>query len=142
MRRLVIAVLVLSAGVLLLVNAWASAGGASAQAVVPINVRIGCNGEEVGEFFINNQTAQLSKVAGDTARFSLLGNSDVTTVQVQPKEDVRWPFVDDPPEFGSGNDAGTGAIASDVQPGIYGYDLVVTCGTTPDVIDPNMDIDG
>lgn len=114
--------------------------GAATLAVVPVNVRIGCDGENVGEFFISSQTAVLHRSEGDTARFQLLGGSDVETVQVQPKPDVEWPFVDAPPVFGRGNDAGTGAIRTDVADAVYGYNLVVTCGVDPDTIDPNMDI--
>ncbi len=113
---------------------------APVPAVVPIQVRIGCDGDTVGEFYINSQTARLSKSGGDTARFSLLGASDVTEVQVRPKAGVAWPFVDAPPSFGRGRDASTGAIVADIEPATYGYDLVVTCGGAERVIDPNMDI--
>lgn len=112
-----------------------------AAAVVPINVRIQCNGEAVGEVNINPYTATLSKRADDRARFMLLGGSDVDTVTVQPKTNVRWPFLGEPPTFGSGSEATTEAIAPDATPGEYGYDLVVLCGLEPDVIDPKMDID-
>lgn len=140
MRRLLILLVVLCASAIVLIDLPATASAGSMPAVVPINVRIGCNGENVGEFTINAQSAALSKGAGDTARFSLLGNSDVTSVQVQAKEGVRWPFVEEPPSFGRGNDAGTGTIAADADPGEYGYNLVVTCGDSVDVIDPVMDI--
>ena len=139
MRRFLTAALVLCAVAVVFIDAQAAEE--STAAVVPINVRIGCNGEDVGEFSINNQSARLSKSAGDTANFRLLGNSDVDTVTVEPKEDVEWPFDDAPPSFGGGRDSGTGAIRSDIAPGSYGYNLIVTCGTTRDVIDPKMDID-
>ena len=140
MRRLLTAALVLGAFAIVFIDAPA-AEESTAAAVVQINVRIGCNGEAVGEFTINNQSATLSKRAGDTAMFSLLGGSDVDSVTVRPKADVAWPFADAPPTFSRGNDRGTGSILADIAPGIYGYDLLVTCGSTEDVIDPNMDID-
>ena len=113
----------------------------AAARVVPIQVRIKCNGENVGEFTINNQAARLSKSAGDTANFQLLGDSDVTSVTLGPKPGVEWPFVDVPPTFGRGNDKGSGAIRADIPVGSYGYNLYVTCGGVRDEIDPKMDID-
>jgi hypothetical protein len=110
--------------------------------VVPINVTIGCNGEDVGDFRINPMTARLSKSAGDTANFMLTGGSDVDDVQLQPKQDVAWPFDGAPPSFGKGGrNRVSNPIRADIGPGSYGYNLIVTCGSTPDVIDPRMDID-
>lgn len=139
MRRFLTAAIVLCALAAFLIDA--KAAEEPAAAVIPINVRIGCNGEDVGDFSINNQSARLSKSAGDTAMFRLLGGSDVTSVTVEPKEGVEWPFVDAPPSFGERGDQGTGAIRADIAPGSYGYNLIVTCGSTRDVIDPKMDID-
>jgi len=143
MRRFLTATLVLCAAAALFIDAQAAAE--SAAAVIPINVRITCNGENVGVVTINgvtlnpNQSTRLSKSAGDTAMFSLLGGSDVTTVTVEPKEDVAWPFVDAPPTFGSRGNRGTGVISPDAS-GPYGYNFLVTCGSTDRTIDPKMDI--
>lgn len=145
MRRFLTAALVVCAAAALFLDAQAAAE--SAAAVIPINVRIKCDGEAVGEVTINgrvlvdnNLSTRLSKSAGDTAMFTLLGGSDVTTVTVAPKEGVAWPFVDAPPTFGSRGDRGTGAISADAATTIYGYNFLVTCGSTPRVIDPKMDI--
>jgi len=139
MRRFLTAALVLFALAALFIDT--PAAEESTARVVPINVRIRCNGEDVGEFSINNQATRLSKAAGDTAMFGLLGGSDVDTVTVEPKQDVDWPFEGAPPSFGSRGNRGTGAIRSDIAPGSYGYNLIVTCGSAADVIDPRMDID-
>ncbi|NKB88946.1 MAG: hypothetical protein GKS06_12075 [Acidobacteria bacterium] len=138
MRRIITAVFVLGALALLL---WpAPELEAVSQQSVPVNVRIQCNGETVGDVDIQPYTAVLRRGQNATARFRLLGNSDVSTVTVRPKEGVEWPFDGNPPSFGQGNDASTGAIRSDVADDVYGYDFIVTCGTDPDTVDPNMDI--
>jgi hypothetical protein len=110
--------------------------------VVPINVTIGCNGEDVGEFSVNPNTARLSKSAGDTANFILTGGSDVDSVQIQPKTNHEWPFEGDPPSFGKGGrNRVSNPIRADIEPGSYGYDLIVICGSTSTPLDPRMDID-
>jgi hypothetical protein len=113
----------------------------SAQRAVPINVRIQCNGEAIGEVEINPYTATLSRASNDVARFQLVGGSDVSSAQVRPKEGQAWPFQGEPPTFGQGRNATTQSIRADIANGRYGYDLIVTCGSEPDVVDPNMDID-
>ena len=139
MRRFLTAALVLCALAVVFIDLQAAEE--SAGAVVPINVRIQCDGEDVSEWSVVPDTARLSKSGGDTANFRLVGSPTVETVQVEPKGDDEWPFVDDPPAFGRGNNASTGTIRSDIATGSYRYNLVVTCGSTRVVLDPKMDID-
>ena len=143
MRRFLTAALVFCVVAIVFVGAPAAeeSGG---QRVIPINVRISCSGESTfnGQPLTPNSSVRLSKSGGDTVNFSLVSNSDVDTVTVEPKEGQAWPFTDAPPSFGRGRDRGTGSIRADIGPGSYAYSIVFNCGGTRTVIDPKMDIDG
>jgi len=150
MRRFLTAALVICAAAALFMDAHAAEESAAAAVQTNINVRITCNGEALGDFSINGQSAalsrahstELSKSRGDTATFILVGGgrSGVNTVAVEPKEGVAWPFVGARPTFGSRGNRGTGAIDPNIALGSYGYNFVVTCGSTRVEIDPKMDI--
>jgi len=148
MRRFLTAALVICAAAALFIDAQAAEE--SAAAVKQIRVRISCNGDALGDFSINDKSAadsrahstELSKSGGDTAMFILIGNTNVDLVEVEPKEGFAWPFVGAGLTFGSGNRnrRGTGAIAPNIELGIYAYDMFVTCEGRRIGVDPKMDI--
>ena len=141
MRRFLTAALVLCAAAAMFMDAQA------AQQSKLIQVRITCNGGAIGDFSINElpeaqsraHSTELSKSAGGTADFILVGTSSVDTVTVVPKGGA-WPFAGDSLEFGRGCNRSTGAINPNIELGSYAYDLIVTCNGISVGVDPKMDI--
>ncbi|MCH7823196.1 MAG: hypothetical protein IH849_00205 [Acidobacteria bacterium] len=122
------------------------AGASPAMQNRPINMTIGCAGDDVDEVRIVPWTVRLSKRGGERATFRLQQASDVEFVIIQVKSGSSWPFETPPtPDFrvprGGGNAVTTGAILSNAQEGTYFYNIVAVCGSDETVVDPRMRID-
>ena len=120
------------------------AGASPAMANIPINMTIGCAGNDLGDVRIVPYTARLSKGQDDRARWQLMQASDVAVVTIRVKEDSSWPFASPTPPFnvsrGGGNAVTSGPINASAS-GTYLYDIFVDCGSGPTRIDPRMEID-
>jgi len=152
MRRLTLALSIMAvvglALTYMLIVPTSEAGASPAMQNLPVNIRVGCNGGDLGDTNISPYALRLRKSLNQRARFNLQGGSDVTSVIIRVKEDSSWPFnTADPnpePPFtlqrGGNNAVTTGPIDPDAE-GPYLYDIIADCGAGPQVIDPRMIID-
>ena len=126
----------------------AEAGASPAQANLPINMTITCDGNDVDDVTIRPWTRRLDRSDGDRATFRLLPAGDVASVQIEVKSGSSWPFGTPPtPTFtvneGGANAVTTGAILANAQ-GTFQYNIIADCSTDGSgrtVIDPRMEID-
>ena len=144
MRRVPLLLTLLAVGTALALGLGvleSNAGAAPAmQARGQVNMTITCTDNVLDDVQIRPWTA----AAAGSAQISwrLLPSSSPLSVTVSPKSTSSWPFDSTLPLTVNRGASGTSSGAINVSSsGRHYYNITVNCGSGPEVIDPQMDID-